>query len=602
MKLHPSTLFFPALAGPLLAAVMFGWEPAVLSQDSAPAEKSTSVQASSAKAPRGSISGRVIADSGAGLMGATIRIRPVGNAGSEAYSARTDQDGKFRQTDLPAGSYTVTASAPGYISEREDGGPKFYRPGDTITINLIKGGVVSGAVTNTSGEPVIGVPVMALKVRDAAGRPAPAASGRQERRTDDRGLYRIYGLESGSYLIMAGGAVHSSNVKTPFDRDVPTYSPSSTRDTAAEIQVRAGEETAGVDIRYRGEPGRAVSGVITGAIGANSESGAEVTIYRANSDSAEAVVEASQAPPHAFAIYGIADGEYDLIARGDNSDGEAVASAVTHVSVRGTDAGGVTLAVAPLARIAGRVVLESLPPEAASDCKEKAAALLQEAVITLRRYENKEAPPSHFPSTVYAAPDEKGNFSISELTAGTYHLETRLPADDWFLRSIASESPRLPRRSTGAAPKRPGDAAPIDPFSIKAGDSMNGVTVTIARGAAGLSGRLVSKEGFQRPPRLRVFLIPADPEYSGDVLRYAESSLGGDGGFTFANIAPGRYWAVPSLLEGEMSRDGNPYPVAWSATNRKALLGEASSGGNRESVIELKPCQRVSDYIVRYRK
>jgi hypothetical protein len=530
-------------------------------------------------------------------MGATIGIRPVGNAGSEGYSVRTDQDGKFRQTDVPAGSYTVTASAPGYISEREDGGPRFYRPGDTITISLIKGGVVSGVVTSTSGEPVIGVPVMALKVREDAGRPASGASGRQERRTDDRGLYRIYGLESGSYLIMAGGASHSANVKTPFDRDVPTYSPSSTRDTAAEIQVRAGEETAGVDIRYRGEAGRAVSGVITGAIGANSESGAEVTIYRANTDSAEAVVEASQAPPHAFAIYGIADGEYDLIARGDNSDGEAVASAVTHVSVRGTDAGGVTLAVAPLARITGRVVLESLLLEARSDCKEKPAGLLQEAVITLRRYENKEAAPSHFPSTVYAAPDEKGNFSISELTAGTYHLETRLPADDWFLRSITSGSPQGSAGARAAARRAPALREASDSFSLKNGDLFEGLAITLARGAAGLSGQVVPKKGSRIPAISRVVLVPADPEQSGDVLRFIESGVGSDGQFVFAHIPPGRYRAVVSLLAGELSREGNPYPISWNAANRKALLGE-----DQGAVIELKPCQRIVDYTVRYGK
>ena len=50
----------------------------------------------------------------------------------------------------------------------------------------------------------------------------------------------------------------------PFDADVPTYAPASTRDEAAEITVRGGEETSNVDIRYRGEPGRIVSGTVTG--------------------------------------------------------------------------------------------------------------------------------------------------------------------------------------------------------------------------------------------------------------------------------------------------------------------------------------------------
>ena len=43
--------------------------------------------------------------------------------------------------------------------------------------------------------------------------------------------------------------------------DAPTYAPSSTVDTAAEIQVRTGEETT-VDIRYRSEPGHSISGKV----------------------------------------------------------------------------------------------------------------------------------------------------------------------------------------------------------------------------------------------------------------------------------------------------------------------------------------------------
>ena len=74
---------------------------------------------------------------------------------------------------------------------------------------------------------------------------------------------------SGRYVVWAGGGGQSYSID-PYDDDVPTYSPGSNRDTAAEITVRAGEETTNVDIRYRGESGRTVSGTVTNAPGGSS--------------------------------------------------------------------------------------------------------------------------------------------------------------------------------------------------------------------------------------------------------------------------------------------------------------------------------------------
>ena len=55
--------------------------------------------------------------------------------------------------------------------------------------------------------------------------------------------------------VSAGGIIFNQPFQfNPYDSDVPTYSPSSTRDNAAEVSVRSGEET-NADIRYRGEPG-----------------------------------------------------------------------------------------------------------------------------------------------------------------------------------------------------------------------------------------------------------------------------------------------------------------------------------------------------------
>jgi hypothetical protein len=85
------------------------------------------------------------------------------------------------------------------------------------------------------------------------------AFGFREQSTDDRGIYRIYGLLPGAYLVSAGGGGNFYALFNPYEHDVPTYAPSSTRDNASEISVTSGEET-NVDIRYRGEPGYTISG------------------------------------------------------------------------------------------------------------------------------------------------------------------------------------------------------------------------------------------------------------------------------------------------------------------------------------------------------
>src|SRR4029453_11984501 len=61
-----------------------------------------------------------------------------------------------------------------------------------------------------------------------------------------------------------GGGNFRGSDADAYETDAPTYSPSSTRDTAAEINVIAGEETANVDIPHRGEPGRISSGLASG--------------------------------------------------------------------------------------------------------------------------------------------------------------------------------------------------------------------------------------------------------------------------------------------------------------------------------------------------
>src|SRR5258708_38197850 len=157
-----------------------------------------------------------------------------------------------------------------------------------------------------------------MRVRDAEGQTVEGVSQPRERQTDDRGIYRIYGLAPGTYVISAGGpGQFFSGIPGPYDTDAATYAPSSTRDTALEIGVRSGEEAMGVNIQYRGEAGHALSGSVTG--GLQNQTGTQAGIYGASviltavqSRTTLMYASASSYNGYSFQVYGVPDGEYEL--------------------------------------------------------------------------------------------------------------------------------------------------------------------------------------------------------------------------------------------------------------------------------------------------
>jgi len=62
-------------------------------------------------------------------------------------------------------------------------------------------GVITGRVTTLTGEPMVGVRVIALMVKNLNGDPERRQFGGRLRYTDDRGVYRIYGLRPNTFQI-----------------------------------------------------------------------------------------------------------------------------------------------------------------------------------------------------------------------------------------------------------------------------------------------------------------------------------------------------------------------------------------------------------------
>ena len=515
--------------------------------------------------PALSITGRVVASEGNfPIANARVMARAVGVTGSlSTQMVTTNEEGDFQLTNLRRANYTIRVITAGYIVESSPSATPFYRPGENVTFRMIKGGVITGRVLNTHGEPMTLARVRVLRVKDSEGRVVRDASAARDWVTDDRGNYRIYGLEPGAYTVSAGPAntfrpaTPGPNSDTAF-----TYYPSATLDGATLVNVYAGDETRGIEIRYRIQSSYLVAGTGAGdARGSEtSSSRAVISVMLSHIATSAAVASTTVMPVGtkiAFSFNGVSDGVYELTASTGLGTSDAAVSLPQRVTVRGANVTDVALTLTPLSSVMGRVMLE---PTATTDrieaCREASVPSPDEILITARRDKDATSLP------VVAQPDARGEFSLTSMTAGRYSLDVRPPNRLWYVHNIAwTTQPKIPLNS----------------LTLKQGERLQGLTIALARGAASISGRVsVAAESAES---LHVYVVPNDLE----ALRYSESQVKPDGTFSVAHLAPGRYW-----LLAHAPADGDTAKTLKRAAEKANLP------------VELQPCQQLSNYVLNF--
>ena len=546
----------------------------------------------------GAITGRIIAD-GRPVAGAQVVVHPaVGKLFDEQTSA-SDEDGAFKVVGLSPGAYSLSTRASGYVassdSSGDSSGPRMHRIGENVTITLIKGGVITGRVTDEFGEPMVGARVTAFRVRTLEGRPDldsnvmdVSGAGRE---TDDRGVYRIFGLEPGIYVVSLNGLPFSAPGLAQPRNEPPVYHPSSTRNAAAEITVISGGETSGVDIRHRAMRGHSIDGAVSGATeGRGIINAVSVMLLRA-ADRQPVAAATTLTGEKNFSLRGVEDGEYDLVALRFTEDMDFSASVPRRVTIKGADISGIDVKLLKLSSIEGRVAIE--PSKQRDACKSEDDFSIREILLTARR---DEKTPSLFSALASVdapmgvgrtAPGDDGVFVLKNIEPGRVRVETDLPGETWYLRAITQK--------VSAAPK-PVDASQ-NGVEVKSGEKVSGVELTIAEGAASLKGKVVpANENAKLSKRIRVHLIPAEVTAANETLRYYEKIANNDGSFDLKNLAPGKYLLHLRAAEENDSASTLDRPVAWDAIERAKLRREAEAA---KKEIELQPCQRVKDHILR---
>ena len=532
----------------------------------------------------GVITGRVVNESGESHVNASVWVQPDTPQGVPGTPVSTNREGVFKLTGLERGSYLVSAAVPAHIPKSPDTRP-VYKDGDVVTFVLMKGGVITGTVTNAKGEPVVSIGVRVRLARDESGRSYGETGSYYDNVTDDRGVYRVYGLPSGTYVVSADGGVENRSSTrmsvNGFANDLPTYSPSSNREDAAEISVRTGEEISDVNIRYRGERGSTISGTLRDVPEDNR--GCSVRLVSL-AEGGRWWDKQFQCPDSEFAFDGIPDGDYNLEAMAYWSDLTRRRSESIVLHVRSADIEGLDLTVLPLASINGRVALEPLlaPPP---DCNDKSQPQFSLVAVTAWRRvteDGKKKPQFVWRTGGPATVNAQGNWNMSDVAAGEFYFAARFSAQQWFLKSIALAPPA-------------GNVKPTDVTrtwtTIKPGDQLSTLTVTLAQGAAYVRGEISLAEGQKLPNKLVAYLVPSEPERAEEVLRYFAAPVNSEGRFWLNNVAPGRYWIL-----AQPGTDDTRYEVSKvrlpDGTELRSSLRYVAEKAKTE--IELKPCQDLT--------
>ena len=506
------------------------------------------------KTPRSSVSGRITIKE-KGFAGVVVGLRKSENIfPSHSFQrATTDQDGNYHFANVAPGSYEIIPSAPAYVmtQTREIRGKQLLVGDDEnvdgVNFSMVRGGVITGRVTDADGRPVI---LMQVNIYDESAfnqTPPP----QQQRyiypvtnvQTDDRGIYRVFGLQPGRYKVGSGRNddtftfVGNSYSGRAMYRHV-FYPNVTEQDKAKVIEVTEGSEATDVDITLGRElqtftaTGRVVEGdkaipVSNLRFMLQRSSGQRSEFVNAN-----VVVTNKQGD---FVAEGLIPGKYGIYLF-PNQPVELRADPISFEIVD-QDVSGVTVRLAKGASVSGVVVLET----------ENKAAFAKFAELQLRGF----IPPvpgagGVVVSSATSSIGPDGSFRLAGLTSGALNI------------SLGGLNLPFPPKGFNIA-RIERDGISVVRVEIKDGEDVTGVRVVLSYGSAVLRG-VVTLDGDPLPPGIRASLRLVKPGEVNPSINLRPPVVDERGHFLIEGIPAGTYELT--VFVGTTSAPASPARIA----------------------------------------
>jgi len=469
---------------------------------------------------------------------------------SASIKTTTDSDGVYRLEGVPAGKYHVAPSAPALVSgDVNTTGDITVAEGavaEGVDFTLFPGGVITGKITDSEGRPVIGqrVSLKSVDKAEAAAPPAFAGAmfGDRMYATDDRGIYRIFGVRPGRYIVSAGG---DSDVMSGFlsqrPKRVQTFYPSVTDETKAKpVQLTAGSEAAGVDIQFSGtDKGFVVSGRVVDSEKATPIANAMVAYSKARKTPGEEVsvaihTEGGQSELSGmpggftttndkgeFRFASVAPGSYNLetasVGALAGTGGSQFYADPLSFEVQSANVDKLEIKVHRGAGISGVVVVESADTQ---DTLDRFGQLMLMAMVV------DEATKGFSSGNCVVGAD--GSFRLGGLKAGKVTLRPF---------SMSPRRPGLLRVERNGVDVQGG-------FEIQANEEITGIRVILTPATCVIRGRVTIQGGPLRPGAsltARARSLNAAPSDVPDFFGNGSVEVSSNGAFVIENLTPGSY-------------------------------------------------------------